>query len=127
MKYISDALEAPKVIGPYSQAVIANGLAFLSGQIAVDPGTGKLVAGGIDAQANQVLQNIRSLLTHLKLDFSHVSKTTIFLTDLANFQTVNSIYEKWLGPSRPARSTIQVSALPLGSLIEIEMTAALEK
>jgi len=125
MKYISEVPNAPSAIGPYSPAVIAGGFAFLSGQIPINPETGKLVGETIQDQSAQVLKNISSILEHLNLDFSKVVKTTIFLTDLANFQIVNGIYEKALGGSKPARSTIQVAGLPMGAKIEIEMVAAL--
>lgn len=125
-KYINDVPEAPKAIGPYSQAVVSGDFVFLSGQIPVNPETGQIVGPEIEEQANQVLKNIRNVLVHLKLDFQNVVKTTIFLTDMANFKTVNLIYEKWLGTFKPARSTIQVAALPLGSAVEIEMVASLK-
>lgn len=120
--YVSDAPKAPKAIGPYSQAVVAGGFAFLSGQIPLSPETGEL-AKGIEAQTEQVMSNLKGVLDRLNLDFSKVVKSTIFLTDLANFQTVNGIYEKWLGQYKPARATIQVSALPKGAEVEIEMIA----
>lgn len=123
LKYINEALEAPKAIGPYSQAAQAGNLVFLSGQIPIDPKEGKITASEIEGQAIQVMKNIKALLEHQGLSFANVAKTTIFLTDLANFQTVNQIYSEWMGPSRPARSTIQVAALPLGAKIEIEMIA----
>jgi len=123
IKYISDATAAPKAIGPYSQATIANGFAFLSGQIPIDVATGKLVEGGIEAQTEQVMKNLSALLEHLSLHFSSVTSTTIYLTDLSNFQIVNGIYEKALQGARPARATIQVAGLPMGSLVEIQMTA----
>ena len=125
-KYINDVADAPKAIGPYSQAVVNGNIVFLSGQIPINPETGQLVTGGIEEQANQVLKNIRAILVHLGLDFNNVAKSTIFLTDLSNFKTVNSIYEKWLGTFKPARSTIQVAGLPLGAAIEIEMIASLK-
>jgi 2-iminobutanoate/2-iminopropanoate deaminase len=126
-KYINDVETAPKAIGPYSQAVLSDNFVFLSGQIPINPETGQLIGQNIEEQANQVLKNIRSILSHLELDFSNVVKTTIFLTDLGNFKTVNMIYEKWLGTFKPARSTIQVAGLPLGSQVEIEMIASLKR
>lgn len=119
-KYITDIPNAPKAVGPYSPAVIAGAYTFLSGQIPISPETGKLAGEGIEEQAEQVLKNIKAVLTHLGKDFSDIVKTTIFLTDLGDFQTVNGIYERWFGQSKPARSTIQVAALPLGSKVEIE-------
>lgn len=124
--YFNDAPGAPKAVGPYSQAASANGLVFLSGQIPLDPKSGKLVEGGIESQAEQVLKNLAAVLNHLKLDFSNVVKATIFLTDLSHFKSVNAIYERHLGSSRPARATIQVAALPLSAEIEIEMIASLQ-
>ena len=117
---IGEVPNAPKAVGPYSPAVIAGDYVFLSGQIPIDPATGKLVEGGIEEQTHQVMRNIEAVLTHLKIEFGSIVKTTIFLSDLSNFQTVNGIYEKWLNGIKPARSTIQVAALPLGSLVEIE-------
>jgi len=127
IQYISDAPNAPKAIGPYSQAVVTGNTAFLAGQIPLNPATGEIVGDGIEDQTNQVMKNIEGVLSHLKLNLSHVVKTTIFLTDLSNFQTVNSIYEKWMNGTRPARSTVQVAGLPRGSRVEIEVVAVLEK
>jgi len=127
IKYISDAPNAPKAIGPYSQAVITGNTAFLAGQIPLNPSTGEIVGDGIEPQTEQVMQNIVGVLAHIGLDLSHVVKTTIFLTDLGNFQTVNSIYERWMKATKPARSTIQVAALPRGAKVEIEVVAVLEK
>ena len=124
VRYISDATSAPKAIGPYSQATIANGFAFISGQVPLVPSTGKLVEGGIEEQADQVLKNLAAILEHIGLGFGDVVKTTILLADLKHFQTVNGIYERALGAAKPARATYQVAALPLGALIEIEMIAA---
>lgn len=126
IRYISDAKNVPVAIGPYSQATVGGNLVFLSGQIPLDPTTMELTGKGIEEQTEQVMENIKSALAHLGLGFAQVLKTTIFLTDLANFQTVNGIYEKWLGASKPARSTIQVAGLPRGALIEIEMIAMTE-
>lgn len=127
IRYVSDAPDAPKAIGPYSQAVITGNTAFFAGQIPLDPATGEIVGDAIETQTNQVMKNIEGVLKHLKLDFSHVVKTTIFLTNLGDFQTVNSIYEQWLNGTRPARSTVQVAALPRGAKVEIEVVAVLEK
>lgn len=123
LKYINDSVEAPKAIGPYSQACQAGNMVFLSGQIPIDPSAGKIVASDIEGQSLQVMKNIKAMLTHLGLDFADVAKTTIFLTDMATFQKVNQVYSEWMGDSRPARSTVQVAALPLGALVEIEMIA----
>jgi 2-iminobutanoate/2-iminopropanoate deaminase len=98
-------------------------MVFLSGQLGINPSTGQLAGSDITSQTEQVLTNIKSVLEHVGLSFSDVVKTTIFLTDLANFQTVNTLYAEALGGHKPARSTIQVSALPLGGIVEIEMIA----
>lgn len=127
IRYISDAPNAPQAIGPYSQAAITGNTAYLAGQIPLNPATGEIIGDGIEDQTNQVMRNIEGVLKHLSLDLSHVVKTTIFLTDLGNFQTVNSLYEKWMNGTRPARSTVQVAALPRGSKVEIEVIAVLEK
>lgn len=126
IRYISDAPNAPKAIGPYSQAAIIGNLAFLSGQVPIDPATGALVGDDIEAQTQQVLDNIRAVLRHLDRDFSHLVKSTIFLTDMTHFAKVNAIYERELGGVRPARSTIQVAALPLGAKVEIETIVSME-
>ena len=122
-KYISDVSSAPKAIGPYSQAVEAGNMLFISGQIPLNPSSGELVPGGIEAQTEQVLSNLKAILEHAGLSFGDVVKTTIFLMDLGHFQIVNGLYEKWLGNAKPARATVQVAGLPRGSLVEIEMIA----
>lgn len=114
---------APKAVGPYSPAVKAGNTYYLSGQVGLNPESMQLVGPGIEEQTVQVLHNLRTVLSHLGLSFDDVVKTTIFLTDLANFQTVNKIYGEALGTHKPARSTIQISALPLGAIVEIEMIA----
>jgi 2-iminobutanoate/2-iminopropanoate deaminase len=123
MDYYSDIPNAPQAVGPYSPAVVTGNLVFLSGQIPIDARTGKLISNDIESQTHQVLRNIRTVLQFLGLHFRQVVKTTIFLTDLSHFQTVNKIYEESLEGAKPARSTIQVAALPLGALIEIETIA----
>jgi 2-iminobutanoate/2-iminopropanoate deaminase len=114
---------APKAVGPYSPAVRAGDTYYLSGQVGLNPETMQLVGPGIEEQTSQVLGNLKAVLANLGLSFDDVVKTTIFLTDLGNFQTVNKIYGEALGTHKPARSTIQISALPLGAIVEIEMTA----
>ena len=116
---------APKAIGPYSQAVKANGLVFTSGQIALDPGTGNIVEGDFAAQARRVFENLKAVLGAARTDFSHVLKATVYLTDLANFQTLNAIYAEYFGDHKPARTTVGVSQLPRGSHVEIDLVAAL--
>jgi len=118
-----DTKHAPAAIGPYSQAIDVGGWVFLSGQIPLDPQNGELVAGGIEAQTRQVIANLEAVLTAAGVDFSAVVKTTIYLTDLANFATVNAIYAGAFPFSPPARATVQVSALPKGALVEIDCIA----
>lgn len=119
-KCITEIPNAPKAVGPYSPVVMTDTFTFLSGQIPIDPATGKLCGDGIEEQTEQVLKNIAAVLSHINKNFSDVVKTTIFLTDLANFQTVNEIYARWMNGHKPARSTVQVAALPFGSRVEIE-------
>ncbi len=116
---------APEAIGPYSQAVSAGGWLFTSGQIGIDPATGDLVEGGFVRQAEQVLANLASVLESAGCGFGEVVKSTIFVTDLALFAEVNEVYGRHLGDHRPARSTVEVAALPKGALVEIEMIARL--
>lgn len=123
MKTIIHTDKAPKAVGPYSQAVESNGMVFLSGQVPIDPATGKLVEGGIEEQTNQVLKNIEAILTEAGLTFANVVKTTCFLTNLGDFQTFNSIYATRFTEKQPARSTIEISKLPLGALVEVECIA----
>jgi 2-iminobutanoate/2-iminopropanoate deaminase len=117
--------QAPKAVGPYSQAVSLDGWLFTSGQVGLDPSTGKLVAGGFEAQARQVLANLQSILRNAGSDFDRVVKATVFLADLGDFGTLNAIYGEAMGEHRPARTTVQVAALPLGAAIEIDMVARL--
>ena len=114
---------APGAIGPYSQGIIANGFLFTAGQIPLDPAAGKIVEGGIVEQTNQVMQNLQEVLRAAGVTWAEVVKTTVFLQDLAHFPTVNEVYGKWLGDARPARSTVQVSALPRGAMVEIDVVA----
>ena len=114
---------APKAIGPYSQAVSAGGFVFTSGQVALDPATGELVPGGFEAQARQVLRNLGHVLESAGCSFQDVVKATIFVTDLAHFQVLNELYGEAVGAHRPARSTVQVAALPKGALVEIDLVA----
>jgi 2-iminobutanoate/2-iminopropanoate deaminase len=113
--------KAPKAIGPYSQAVAAGDLVFTSGQIALDPATQQLVEGDVRAQAERVMKNLEGVLEAAGCSFAQVVKTTIFLADLNDFAAVNEVYGKRFAGSPPARSTVQVAALPKGARIEIEM------
>lgn len=123
IKYISEIPGAPKAIGPYSVATSFGNLVCISGQVPLDPNTSALVAGGIEEQTEQVMKNLRTILQHLDLNFSHVLKSTILLTDMNAFAAVNAIYERHLGGSKPARATFAVAGLPKNALIEIEMLA----
>jgi 2-iminobutanoate/2-iminopropanoate deaminase len=119
--------KAPAAIGPYSQGTIANGFFFSAGQISIDPSTGHLVGADIVAQTERVMQNLQAILEAAGTGWDSVVKTTVYLNDLAHFPTVNDIYGKWIGSARPARSTVQVSALPRGALVEIDLVAALSR
>jgi 2-iminobutanoate/2-iminopropanoate deaminase len=114
---------APKAIGPYSQAVQANGFLFTAGQVALDPDKGELVAGGIAEQTGRALENLRAILSAAHSDFSQVVKTTVFLVDMADFTAMNEVYARAFGDHRPARSTVAVAALPRGARVEIEVIA----
>jgi len=113
-----------KAIGPYSAAIESGELVFVSGQIPLDPLTGKLVEGDIAAQTRQSLENLKTILAAAGLTFAHVVKTTIFLTSMSDFAAVNDVYKSYMGEPYPARSTIAVAALPMGAKVEIEMIAA---
>ena len=115
--------QAPDAIGPYSQAVIANGMVFTAGQIALDPATMQIVEGDVKAQAEQVMKNLAAVLAEAGASFASVVKTTIFLRDMADFQAVNEVYGRALGESRPARSTVAVAGLPRDVRVEIEVVA----
>lgn len=117
---------APAAVGPYSQAIRVGNLVFASGQIGLDPQTGKL-RDGLEAQTRQILQNLSAVLAAAGSSMGRVVKTTIFLTDIAAFATVNKIYGEAFPVAPPARSTVQVAALPLGSLVEIEAVALAEQ
>jgi 2-iminobutanoate/2-iminopropanoate deaminase len=127
MKKIVSTNEAPAAIGPYSQAVRSGSFLFCSGQIPLDPKSGQIVAGDITAQTRRVLDSIAALLRADGLTFDNVVKTTIFLTDLNNFQLVNEVYGSYFKQDPPARSTVQVSALPKNANVEIEIIAASEE
>ncbi len=116
---------APEAIGPYSQAVASGGWLYCSGQAALDPATGELVTGGFEAEARQVTSNLGAVLASAGCTFSDVVKATIFVVDLADFAVLNAIYGEAMGNHRPARSTVQVAALPKGALVEIDLVAKL--
>ena len=116
--------EAPAAIGPYSQAVVVDGRwVYTSGQIPLDPATGEMITDGFAAQARQVMKNLSKVLASSGCSFSDVVKTTIYVTDLANFPVLNQIYGEAMGDHRPARSTVQVAGLPKGAEVEIDMVA----
>ena len=119
---VTDAM--PKAIGPYSQAVWAGDLLFCAGQIALDPATGNMVAGGVTEQTTRVLENIRGLLQSQGLSFGNVVKSTVYLSDMNNFGPMNEVYAKYFTKEPPARSTVQVARLPKDALVEIEVVAA---
>jgi 2-iminobutanoate/2-iminopropanoate deaminase len=117
--------QAPAAIGPYSQAIRADGFLFCSGQLGLDPATGDFVAGDVEAQAEQALQNLGAVLEAAGLTFGDVVKTTIFLADMGDFAAVNGVYGRFVTDPPPARSTVAVAALPKGGRVEIEATARL--
>jgi 2-iminobutanoate/2-iminopropanoate deaminase len=124
MKRQTAATEAaPRAIGPYSQAVWAGELLFCAGQIPLDPVTGNMVASGIAEQTTRVLENIGGLLASQGLSFANVVKTTVFLSDMNNFATLNEVYARYFPNNPPARSTVQVARLPKDALVEIEVVA----
>ena len=124
MKKIISTHEAPAAVGPYSQAVAVGNLLFCAGQIPLDPVTGDLVGADVATQAERVCQNIAGVLKANGMTFANVVKTTVFLTDLADFAAMNAVYAKYFTEPFPARSTIQVAGLPRGAQVEIEVTAA---
>ena len=123
MKKVINTTKAPAAIGPYSQAVEVNGTLYISGQIPIDPATGKLIEGGITEQVRQVFSNIECILTEAGYTFRDVVKTTCLLSDIADFKAMNEVYATYYSEYKPARATFAVKALPLGALIEIETTA----
>ena len=123
MKRVVSTSDAPAAVGPYSQAIRSGPMLFCAGQIPLDPKSGQLVSDDISEQTKRVLENLSAVLRAEHLNFGHVVKTTIFLTSLGDFQTVNEIYGTYFRENPPARSTIGVSALPKGAKVEIEAIA----
>jgi 2-iminobutanoate/2-iminopropanoate deaminase len=123
MKRIIQTEKAPKAVGPYSQAVEINGFLFISGQIPLDPQTGKLVQGGIVEQTEQVLKNIGSILEAAGYTFKDVIKSTCLLADIADFKAMNEVYSKYYTADQPARAAFAVKDLPMGAMVEIETIA----
>ena len=114
---------APEAIGPYEQAIKANGFVYTAGQIGLDPASGELVSGGVEPQARRALDNVTAVLEAAGSSWGKAVKTTIYLTDMDHFAAVNAIYEGYLGLTRPARTTVAVAALPKGALVEVEVVA----
>lgn len=121
MKTIIHTDDAPKAVGPYSQAVRTGNLLFTAGQVAIDPAVGKLIEGDITAQAEQVMKNLQAVLAAAGTGFAHVVKTTVFLADMADYAGMNEVYGRYIGSNPPARSAFAVRGLPLGAKVEIEM------
>jgi 2-iminobutanoate/2-iminopropanoate deaminase len=122
-KQIIKPKNSPAAVGPYNHAMRVGDLLFTAGQIPLDPATGNLVAGDIKAQTERVLQNLRTILEDQHLTFANVVKSTVFLTNLGDFAAMNEVYAKYFTENYPARSTIQVTALPKGAMVEIEVVA----
>lgn len=117
---------APAAVGPYSQAIVSGGLVFTSGQVPIDPKAGKIVAETIEEQTEQVMHNLKMVLAQARVGFDRVVKTTCFLSDMNDFAAFNSIYAKYFPENPPARSCVQVAALPLGAKVEVEVVAAVD-
>ena len=115
--------KAPDAIGPYEQAIKANGFVYTAGQIALVPESGELVAGGVGEQARRVLDNVTAVLEAAGTSWDRAVKTTIYLNDMADFAAVNAIYESYLGSGKPARTTVAVAGLPKGALVEVDVVA----
>ncbi len=124
MRQVISTDAAPQAIGPYSQAIVYNGVAYLSGQIPLDPATGQIVEGGIEEQTTRVLENLGAVLTAAGATFATVLKTTIFVKDMNDFAKVNEIYAKYFPVNPPARATVQAAKLPRDVMVEIEAIAA---
>lgn len=123
MKKIISTKEAPSAVGPYSQAVEVNGTLYISGQIPLDPATGKLISGGITEQTEQVLNNIGAILKAAGYTYGDVVKSTCFLKDISDFKAMNEVYSRFYSTNQPARSAYAVKDIPMGALIEIETIA----
>src|SRR5579863_4380599 len=123
MKKIISTANAPAAIGPYSQAVVSNGFAFLSGQIPLDPSTGKLVEGDVAVQTERVLENLKAVLTACGCSLEHVVKTTVYLKDMSEFARMNEVYTRYFPENPPARATVEAARLPRDVKVEIDCTA----
>lgn len=126
MKKIVFTEQAPKPIGPYSQAVIVDKLIFISGTLGIEPSSGNLVSGGIAEETKQIFSNLKAILESIGLSLDDIVKTTVYLTDLGKFTEMNNVYNQYFSKDYPARATVQVSALPKGACVEIEAIAALK-
>lgn len=126
MKQVVNTEQAPKAIGPYSQAIKANGFLFISGQLPADKGNGNIVAGGIEAQTQQSLENIKAILLAAGSSFSNVVKTTVYLKDMNDFSEMNEVYSAYFSQQYPARVCVQAAKLPKDAMVEIEVIATLE-
>lgn len=126
MKKVVSTKNAPAAIGPYSQAISVNGFLFTSGQIGIVPSTGSLAGGDITSQTKQVMENLKNILMEAGLTFSNVIKTTVFIKNMSDFATVNTIYAEYFREQSPARSCVAVSSLPKDALIEIEIIATVD-
>jgi 2-iminobutanoate/2-iminopropanoate deaminase len=126
MKQIVNTEQAPKAIGPYSQAIKGNGFLFVSGQLPTDKNNGELINGGIEAQTQQSLENIKAILTAAESSFADVVKTTVFLKDMNDFAAMNTVYATYFTQECPARACIQVARLPKNAMVEIEVIALQE-
>ena len=115
--------QAPEAIGPYSQAISVDGWLFTSGQVGIDPRSGEIVEGGFEAQARQVLENLRQVLSNAGCTYADVVRATVYVADMADFPTLNDLYAQAMGSNLPARSTVQVAGLPKGALVEIDLIA----
>jgi len=122
-RHVTTTADAPAAVGPYSQAIRSGDLVYTAGQLGLDPATGKLVAGGIQAQTRQALRNVQAILAASGSSMAHVVKTTVYLQDIADFRDMNEVYATFFPDAPPARSAVQVAALPLGGLVEIEAVA----
>jgi 2-iminobutanoate/2-iminopropanoate deaminase len=123
-KKIHDVPSAPAPVGPYSVVTEANGFVFVSGQVGMDTAAGKLVDGGVEPETHQIMKNLAAILADVGLGYSDIVKTTIFLANMADFPVVNAAYGEYVADAKPARSTVEVAALPLGVQVEIEVIAA---
>ena len=127
MKKLISTDKAPAAIGPYSQAIQFSGLLFVSGQIAIDPKTGEFVEGGIEAQTEQVLENLKAIIEEAGMTLKNVLKCSCFLKNMGDFVTFNSVYDRYFGETPPARETIEVARLPKDAMVEVSAICGVEK